>query len=152
MPSANSLSPYISVKDAAAAIAFYVEAFGAVEKFRLVDPVDGRIGHAELVIGGVTMMISDEYPDFGALSPESIGGSPIKFQIYVDNVDVAFPAAVALGATEVRPLSDQFFGDRTGMLLDPFGHSWTLATRKEDVSPAQMQERWSNAMSGYGTL
>ena len=148
MPAASSLSPYIAVKDAVAAIDFYKAAFGAVETFRLVDPGDGRIGHAEFVIGGTTMMISDEYPDFGALSPDSLGGSPVKFLIYVDDVDSAFAAALDLGATELRPVADQFFGDRQGMLLDPFGHSWSLATRKEEVSAAEMQARWNDAMAG----
>lgn len=135
---ANSLSPYITVQDAKSAIAFYVAAFGAKEIFRLLDPADGRIGHAEIVIGGVTIMLSDEYPDFGALSPETVGGSPVKFQIYVDDVDAAFSSAIALGASELRPVKDQFFGDRSGMLIDPFGHSWTLATNGETVTPADM--------------
>lgn len=143
--SANSLSPYITVQDAKNAIAFYVAAFGAKEVFRLVDPVDGRIGHAEIVIGDVTIMLSDEYPDFGALSPETIGGSPVKFQIYVDDVDAAFSSAIAFGASELRPVKDQFFGDRSGMLIDPFGHSWTLATKGETVTPAEMQKRWDQS-------
>ncbi len=145
---ATSLSPYICVSDAAGAIEFYKKAFGAEEKFRLTDPAGGSIGHAEIVIGGQVMMLSDEYPDFGALSPESIGGSPVKFHIYVPDVDATFANALALGATELRPITAQFYGDRSGMLLDPFGHSWFVATQKEDVSPAQMQERWTKAMAG----
>lgn len=145
---ANSLSPYITVQDAKSAIAFYVAAFGAKEVFRLLDPADGRIGHAEIIIGDVTIMLSDEYPDFGALSPETIGGSPVKFQIYVDDVDAAFSSAIALGASELRPVKDQFFGDRSGMLIDPFGHSWTLATKGEAVTPAEMQKRWNQSLEG----
>jgi PhnB protein len=144
----QSLSPYIAVRDAAAAIDFYVAAFGAEELFRLVDPIDGRIGHAELRFGQTTLMISDEYPDFGALSPDSIGGSPVKFQISVPNVDSMFARAISLGAAEVRPVKDQFFGERTGTLTDPFGHSWSLATRTEDVSAAEMQRRWAEGVTG----
>ena len=144
----SSLSPYIAVQNAAEAIEFYVAAFGATEVFRLIDPSDGRIGHAEIVIGGTTIMLSDEYPDFGALSPETVGGSPVKFQVYVDDVDTAFAAAIALGATELRPVKDQFFGDRSGMLTDPFGHSWTLASKGESVDPEEMQKRWNDAMAG----
>lgn len=144
----SSLSPYITVQNAAEAIEFYIAAFGAKEVFRLVDPSDGRIGHAEIVIGGITFMLSDEYPDFGALSPETVGGSPVKFQFYVDDVDAMFSAAIALGATELRPVKDQFFGDRSGMLTDPFGHSWTLASKGESVSPEEMQKRWSDSMAG----
>ena len=144
----NSLSPYLTVAGARAAIDFYVAAFGAKELFALIDPGDGRIGHGEVQFGSTIIMISDEYPDFGALSPEAIGGSPVKMQIYVDHVDLVFQKALALGATELRPVKDQFFGDRSGMLLDPFGHSWTIATRGAEVSPSEMQKRWNAAMEG----
>jgi PhnB protein len=147
-PSAHSLSPYITVQNASSAIDFYVAAFGASEAFRLIDPADGRIGHAEVVIGGMTIMLSDEYPDFGALSPETVGGSPVKFQVYVDDVDAVFSSALALGASELRPVKDQFFGDRSGMLIDPFGHSWTVASKGDDVSPEEMQKRWDESMAG----
>ena len=143
-----SFSPYLTVKGASDAIAFYIAAFDATEDFRLVDPSDGRIGHAEIAIGGVTIMISDEYPDFGALAPETIGGSPVKFMIYVDDCDAAFAKAIRLGATETRPVKDQFFGDRQGTLTDPFGYSWTLSTVIEKVEPAVMQARWNEAMAG----
>lgn len=145
---APSFSPYLTVKGASEAIAFYIAAFAAKENFRLIDPADGRIGHAELAIGGVTVMISDEYPDFGARAPETIGGSPVKFLIYVEDCDAAFARAIELGATETRPVKDQFFGDRQGTLTDPFGHSWTLSTIVEKVDPASMQERWTTAMAG----
>jgi PhnB protein len=148
MAKVQSLSPYIAVKGAAEAIEFYKHAFGAEEQFRLVDPSDGRIGHAEINIGGMIMMLSDEYPDFGASSPESLGGSPVKFQIYVEDADAVFANAVNLGANELRPVAEQFFGDRSGMLLDPFGHSWTVATKTETVSPEEMQIRWNVGMEG----
>lgn len=143
MPS--TLSPYISVKDASAAIDFYVSALGATEDLRLVDPGDGRIGHAELTIGDASFMLSDEYPDFGAVSPDTLGGSPVKLHVYVDDVDAVFAKAVSLGATELRPVKDEFFGDRTGSFADPFGHVWMVATKTEDVSAEEMQARWSKA-------
>jgi PhnB protein len=145
---APTFSPYLTVKGASEAIDFYIAAFDAKEIFRLIDPADGRVGHAELSIGGVTIMISDEYPDFGALAPETIGGSPVKFMIYVDDCDAAFAKAIALGASETRPVKDQFFGDRQGTLTDPFGHTWTLSTVVEKVDPALMQARWNQAMAG----
>ena len=139
------LSPYLTVKDAAAAIEFYRVAFGAAEQFRLIGP-DGRIGHAELRIGGSTLMISDEWPDFGALSPPTIGGSPVKLHLYVDDCDAVVGRAVAAGATLLRPVVDQFYGDRSGMIADPFGHAWFVATLKEMVSPEEMQRRWTSAL------
>lgn len=143
-----ALSPYLIVSSAKDAIAFYCAAFGAEERSRLVDPADGRIGHAEISLGGVTVMLSDEYPDFGALTPETIGGSPVKFLICVDDCDAAFARAVAHGAVEVRPVKDQFFGDRQGTVIDPFGHSWTLSTKIEEVNPTEAQARWNEAMAG----
>ena len=143
-----ALSPYIAVKGASDAIAFYTQAFGADEQFRLQDPDSGRIGHAEIRIGGNTIMISDEYPDFGALSPDSLGGSPVKLHLYVEDVDTVFARAIEAGATELRPLKDEFYGDRTGTVMDPFGHTWMLATRGEDVSPKEMQTRWQQMMGG----
>jgi uncharacterized glyoxalase superfamily protein PhnB len=147
-PKMQSLSPYIVVKGAADAIDFYVRAFGAEEQFRLEDPDSGRIGHAELLIGGSTLMLSDEYPDFGALSPDTLGGSPVKLHLYVDDVDAIFARSLAAGATELRPVKDEFYGDRTGALCDPFGHTWMLASQKEEVSPEEMQARWQQMMGG----
>ena len=144
---ASALSPYLTVKGAAAAIDFYRAAFGAVEQFRLTGP-DGRIGHAELKIAGATVMLSDEWPDFGALSPPSVGGSPVKLHLYVDDCDAVVARAVAAGATLMRPVMDQFYGDRSGMVTDPFGHSWFVATLKEQVTPLEMQRRWDAAMGG----
>jgi len=140
--------PYIAVRDGAAAIDFYTRAFGAVEKYRLEDPADGRIGHAEISLGSSTLMLSDEYPDFGALAPESLGGSPVKLHLYVEDVDTVFAGAIAAGGVELRPVKDQFFGDRSGMLQDPFGHTWFLASLKEEVSPEEMQKRWAEGMAG----
>lgn len=145
---ALTLTPYIVVSDARAAIEFYEEAFGAKSLFSLVDPGDGKIGHAELSVAGGRLMIADEYPDFGALSPATLGGSPVKLHLYVDDVDAVFARALALGATETRPVKDEFYGDRVGSLTDPFGHSWMISTRKTEVSPEEMQRRWDEAMAG----
>ena len=138
------MSPYLIVKGAARAIAFYEQAFGAKELFRLKDP-SGKIGHAELEIGGGRFMLADEYPDFGALSPVSVGGSPVSIHLYVANVDGTVECATRAGATLLRPLKDEFFGDRVALLTDPFGHKWHLATRKEEVSPEEMQKRMDAA-------
>lgn len=143
----GALSPYLVVKGAAAAIDFYRAAFGAVEQFRLTGP-DGRIGHAELKLAGATVMLADEWPDFGALSPPSVGGSPVKLHLYVEDCDAVVARAVAAGATLVRPVADQFYGDRSGMVADPFGHSWFVATLKEEVAPQEMQRRWDAAVGG----
>lgn len=143
----HSATPYMTVRDAAAALDFYKKAFGAVEMFRLAEP-SGKVGHAEFKIGNSTIMLSDEYPDFGALSPASLGGSPIKLMLYVPDCDVATKRAVDAGATVLRQPADQFYGDRTAMVFDPFGHSWLLQTRIEEVSPQEMQKRFTKAMGG----
>ena len=143
----HSATPYMTVRDAAAALAFYKKAFGAEELFRLTEP-GGRIGHAEFRIGDSPIMISDEYPDFGALSPAALGGSPIKMMLYVADCDAAVKRAVEAGATVLRQPADQFYGDRTAMVADPFGHGWYLQTRIEEVSPAEMQARYTQAMGG----
>ncbi|HEX6015726.1 MAG TPA: VOC family protein [Geminicoccaceae bacterium] len=138
----GSLTPFLTVKNAEAAIAFYREAFGAVELFRLSEP-SGKIGHAELRIGDALLLLNDEYPDFGALSPVAIGGSPVKLHLYVEDVDAVVARAVAAGATLLRPVKDGFYdGDRSGLVADPSGHAWFIATRKEEVTPAEMQRRW----------
>ena len=139
------LTAHLIVKDAAAAIAFYVEAFGAVEKYRLVDPVDGRIGHAELVFGDTPLMIADEYPDFGAVSPDTIGGSPVNFHLAVPDADAAMARALAAGGVLLRPVHEEFYGDRTGLVSDPFGYSWFIETRSVTVSPEEMQRRWNTS-------
>ncbi len=143
-PNWMSLTPYIAVKGAANAIAFYKKVFGAKEEFRLEDQ-DKRIGHAELSIGDGRLMLSDEYPDFGALAPPSIGGTPVKLHLYVADVDATMKKAQSAGATVLRAAQDQFHGDRSGMIADPFGHQWFLATRKENVSPREMQKRFEKS-------
>ena len=141
---AGGLSPYIAVRDADAAIDFYKRAFGAEELFRLVDPTSGKIGHAELRLGRGLLMISDEYPDFGALSPDSIGGSAVKLHIDVDNAQRVVQCAEAAGATVLRKLELQFHGCKQALLADPFGYSWFVSESVEEVSPAEMQARWNS--------
>jgi len=141
-----ALSPYLIVKGAAEALEFYGKAFGARELYRLSEP-GGKIGHAELEIGHCRLMLADEYPDFGALSPVTVGGSPVSLHLYVEDVDAVVARATAAGATLLRPVQDEFFGDRTGMVTDPFGHKWHLASRKEDVSPEEMQRRMNAAFA-----
>jgi PhnB protein len=132
--------PYLTVKNAAAAIDFYKQAFGATELMRMAAP-DGKIGHAEIKIGDAVVMLSDEHPEMNVLSPETIGGSPVVIHLYVENVDVTAGQAIAAGAKVVRPVEDQFYGDRAGKFTDPFGHHWWLATHKEDVAPEEMKKR-----------
>jgi PhnB protein len=137
---ATVLTPYLSVRDAAAAIDFYRRAFGAVETFRF-DDTDGRIGHAELQIGGAALHLADEYPEAGHLGPLSIGGSPVLLALEVPDVDAVVARAVAEGATLVREVADQFYGDRSGQIVDPFGHRWSVTTRGEPLSLEEMQRR-----------
>lgn len=150
MPSGQTVRAHMTVHDAKAAIAFYAKAFGAVELFRLVEPA-GRVGHAEIRIGDTVLMMNDEYPDFGARSPGSIGGSPVSFHISVPDADAAVGKAVAAGATLVRPVQDQFYGDRSGMVACPFGYRWFLAAQKEVVGPEEMQKRWTKMMESGQT-
>ncbi len=140
-------TPYLSCTDAARALAFYAQAFGAVETVRFADP-EGRIGHAEVRIGAATVMLADEFPDMGFRSPHALGGSPVTIHLYVADVDAFVARAVAAGATVTRPVSDQFYGDRSGQLEDPFGHRWSIATHVEDVSPEEMQRRFRAMMAG----
>ncbi len=141
-------TPYLCVHDGAAAIEFYKKAFGAVERLRLPDP-SGKIGHAEIQIGDAVIMLSDEFPEMGARSPRSFGGSPAAVLLYFEDVDTVAKRAVAAGGKLARPLEDQFYGDRSGKLEDPFGHTWWIATRKEDVSPEEMKKR-AAALYGGG--
>ena len=135
----HSVTPYLIVDDAEEAIRFYVKALGATEIFRL--PMGDKIGHAEIKIGDSFIMLSDEWPDMGKLGPEARGGATSSMMIYVEDVDAAYARAVAAGATAERPVEDQFWGDRMGSLIDPFGHSWSLATHVEDVPEDEMQRR-----------
>jgi PhnB protein len=134
------VTPYLCVDGAAAAIEFYCEVFGAKERMRMPGP-DGKIGHAEIEIGDSVIMLADEAPEMQAFCPSTIGGTPVSIVLYVTDVDTVFNRALAGGATRIHPLADKFYGDRTGTLLDPFGHMWTIATHKEDVSPEEMQRR-----------
>lgn len=143
----HTVTPHLVAQDAAAALAFYVRAFGAVERYRLVEP-SGKIGHAEITVGDAVVMVCDEYPDFGAVSPAAFGGSPIKLLIYVDDCDAVVGRAIDAGATLLRPVKDQFHGDRSGMVVDPAGFTWTIATRREEVSPEEMQRRFTAALAG----
>ena len=139
--------PYLSVHDGAAAITFYVRAFGAVETMRLAEP-SGKIGHAELSIGAARFSLADEYPDLGLVGPKTLGGTAVTIHVYVEDVDTLVTQAVEAGATLLRPVKDEFYGDRTGQLEDPFGHVWSVQTRVEDVSPKQMQKRLDAMMKG----
>ncbi len=136
----TAVTPYLIVDGAAAAIDFYKKVFGAKEVMRMPGP-DGRIGHAELTIGGAHVMLADENPDMNARSPKSVGGSPISLVLYVEEVDKTVDRAVRAGAKVKRPVADQFYGDRTGGIEDPFGHQWYVATHIEDVSPEEMKKR-----------
>jgi uncharacterized glyoxalase superfamily protein PhnB len=138
--------PYLRVKDAAAAIEFYGQAFGARELFRLSEP-NGRIGHAELSIGNATLMLSDEYPEYNILSPQSLGGTGTSIHLHVANADAVAARAVAAGATMVREPADQFYGERSCAIRDPFGHEWSLGHEIEKVSYEEMQRRFT-AMCG----
>jgi PhnB protein len=133
--------PYLAVRGAARAVEFYQKVFGATEAFRLTDP-SGKIGHAEILIGESRIMLAEEAPDWGHLSPEAVGGCPVKFHLAVDNVDELVQRAVDAGAILLRPVADEFYGERMGMVTDPFGFSWHISTTKEKVSPAEMQRRW----------
>ncbi|UYN93109.1 MAG: VOC family protein [Enhydrobacter sp.] len=142
----QTLRAHMTVHDAKAAIAFYGKAFGATELFRLTEP-SGRVGHAEIRIGDSVLMLNDEYPDFGARSPAATGGSPVAFYIQVADADKAVDRAIKAGATLVRPVADQFYGDRSGMVACPFGYRWSLSVTKEVVDPAEMQKRWTKMLS-----
>lgn len=136
----HTASPYLATKDGFKALEFYKKAFGAAEIYSLKMP-DGRLGHAEIRIGDSVIMLADEFPEYGGKSPHTLGGSPVSIHLYVDDVDALFKQALAAGAKERKPIMDQFYGDRSGQLEDPFGHLWWVATHKEDVSPEEMQKR-----------
>lgn len=136
----HTVTPYLTVRDAAAALDFYQRAFDAHESFRMADP-DGRIGHAEMRIGDSPIMLSDEYPDMGALSPETVGGIPMTIHLYVEDVDALVGRAVDAGAKLERPVVNHFYGDRAGLLTDPFGFKWWIATHVEDVPPEELSRR-----------
>lgn len=136
-----AVTPYLTVKGAASAIEFYKKVFGAAETMRLVDP-SGRVGHAEMTISGSPIMISDEHPELDVLSPQSRGGSTVGIHVYVEDVDQVVARAVAEGAKQLGPVVDEFYGDRAGKLVDPFGHVWYVSTRKEDLSAEEVTRRY----------
>lgn len=140
----HTVTAYLMVDDAAKALDFYRAAFGAEELFRL--PMGDKIGHAEIMIGDTHLMLADEFPEMDALGPNKRGGPTASFVIYVADADSAYDKAVKAGAEADRPLKDEFWGDRIGTVIDPFGHKWSLATHKEEVPPEEMQQRmeeWS---------
>ncbi len=141
----RELFPYLRVRGADAAIKFYSAAFEAKEKFRLVEP-SGRIGHAELDFGGFSLMLSDEYPEHGIVGPEALGGVSAMMHLHVDNCDAVIARAVELGAKVVRPAADQFYGERSGTIRDPFGHEWGIGHALEELAPPEMQRRYDELM------
>lgn len=134
------VSPYLCVDGATRAIEFYSSVLGAKERMRIPGP-DGKVGHAELQIGDSVIMLADEHPDMGFLGPKRIGGSPVTISVYVEAVDDVFARALKAGAKSLRPVADQFYGDRSGQFEDPFGHRWSVSTHVEDVSPEEMAKR-----------
>jgi uncharacterized glyoxalase superfamily protein PhnB len=142
----HTLTPCLRVRDGAKAIEFYKQAFGAVETFRMPGP-GGAIMHAEIRIGDSILMLSDEFKQWNALSPQSLGGTGSSVHIYVNDADAAFARATAAGATVTMPLQDMFWGDRFGKLVDPFGHEWSIATHTEDLSPDEIEQRGKEAMA-----
>ena len=141
----QTVTPYLTIKNAGAAIEFYKQVFGATEKMRMAEP-DGKVGHAEIEIGNARIMISDEYPELGVLGPQTLGGTTAGFHILVEDVDAVFSAAVAAGAIAQKPVSDQFYGERSGKLADPFGHVWYIATVKEELTDEEVQQRYEALM------
>jgi PhnB protein len=141
----HTATPYLIVSGAAKALDFYKKAFGAKELFRM-PMADGRVGHAEIRIGDSNIMLADEFPERGAKSATTLGGTPVGICLYVEDVDALFDRAVAAGATVRYPVKDQFYGDRSGTVVDPFGLQWTVATHKEDVPPQELQRRAEAAM------
>jgi len=141
----STITPYLVIKGAAKAIDYYKKVFGATVVVRMDGP-DGRVGHAELQIGDSRIMLADENPQMGYRSAESIGASPVSLYVYLPDCDKVVTKAAAEGAKILKPVADQFYGDRSGFIQDPFGHLWGIATHKEDVSPKEMSERARKAM------
>jgi PhnB protein len=146
----HSITPYLVVNDAAGAIEFYKSAFGASELMRMTAAA-GRVGHAEIRIGDSRIMLADEFPEMGARSARTLGGSPVHIYLYVEDVDAVTGKALAAGAKELRPVKDQFYGDRSGSIEDPFGHVWHVSTHKEDVPQDELKRRADEAMRPSGS-
>lgn len=140
-PTISEAFPYLRLRRASEAIEFYKRAFGATELFRLTEPT-GRIGHAELKLGPYTLMLSDEFPEYGIGGPETIGGTSFQMHLHVDNADAVIARAVEAGATLVMKTADHFYGERSGRIRDPFGHEWSIGHEIEKVTPAEMQRRY----------
>ncbi len=136
------VTPYLIVDGGDDAIRFYTQVLGARERMRMGGP-DGKVGHAELELGDSLIMLADEYPDMGAVSPKTVGGSPVTLHVYVEDVDQTFQAALDAGATERQAIETKFYGDRGGEFEDPFGHRWSIATHVEDVPPEELEQRAS---------
>lgn len=145
----HTVTPYLIVSGAEKALEFYKTGLGATEIMRMADP-SGKVMHAEIKIGDSIIMLADEYPEMGARGPLSIGGSPVGICLYVEDVDARFKQALAAGAKEERPVKDQFYGDRSGTLRDPFGHQWTIATHTEDLTPEEIGKRAEEWMKKQG--
>jgi PhnB protein len=145
-PDAQSVNCYLTIKKCSEAIEFYKKAFGAVEKLRLVMP-NGSIAHAEITIEGTLLMMAEENPEWGTQGPLRLGGSPMTLSIYVKDVDASFKRALDAGATVTMPVKDEFYGDRIGQVLDPYGYKWGIATHIEDVSQEEMQSRMDKLFS-----
>jgi len=143
----TSVTPYLTCEGADKALAFYQEAFGAVEVARMASP-EGKILHAEIRIGNAMIMLSDDFPEFNSLGPLALKGSPVGVHLYVEDADAAWHQALAAGATPLMPLADAFWGDRFGMLVDPFGHRWSIATHVRDMTPAQIEEAMKSMPAG----
>lgn len=141
----HEMFPYLCVSNAAAAIDFYVKAFGAREKFRLTEP-SGRIGHAELDLGGMSLMLADEFPEYGIRGASTIGATPVSIHLHVDDADAMVHRATELGATVEMAPADQFYGERSGTVRDPFGHRWMIGHSIEDVAPDEMQRRYTEML------
>lgn len=139
------LAPAIAVVGAARAIEFYKAAFGAVERYRITDPISGKVGHAELLINGGLLMLADEFPPMNK-SPQTLGGTSVRLSLMVDNVDAVTAQAAAAGASVTRPPADQFYGHRSASILDPFGHEWSLQKEIESVSAEECQRRWNESV------
>jgi PhnB protein len=142
----HSATPYLIVNEAARAIEFYKQAFNATELLRLADP-SGKVAHAEVKIGDSPIMLADEFPSQGFCSPHSLGGTPVSIMLYVEDVDAVFDRALEAGAKALRPVENQFYGDRCGTISDPFGHTWTIATHVEDVPPEEVDKRFAEYMN-----
>jgi PhnB protein len=140
------ITPSLIIDGAGAAIDFYADVLGTTVRMRMDGP-DKRVGHAELQLGDSVIMLADEYPDMGYLGPKAVGGTPVTISVYVDDVDSVFQKALGAGATEVRPIENQFYGDRSGQFEDPFGHRWNVATHVEDVPEDELMRRATEMMS-----